>query len=44
MVPTNFLLEVLGETDFDQRFVYKKYSNKSEFGIFLRSVEFLGLN
>ena len=29
-VPSGFLLESIVEADFDQKFVYKKYANKSE--------------
>jgi G2/mitotic-specific cyclin 2 len=31
LVPSGFLLESIVAADFDQKFVYKKYANKSEF-------------
>lgn len=30
IVPTGFLLELLAEKDFEERFVYKKYASKSK--------------
>lgn len=35
-MPTGFLLESIAEADFQEKFVYKKYANKSTSALLLR--------
>jgi hypothetical protein len=36
VVPTGFLLEAIIDEEFEKKFVYKKYANKSSFSFFIR--------